>query len=120
MTETLPSTAHEISETYSTDAITTDPEGGPIVGVRRWGIYSRGWKLVWTMLTKTEMTALDNIHAATRGGTFGMLWTPPHETKAVRVRFLPGTDGYLRTRPNAYLYTLEAAVIELREYRPRT
>lgn len=90
-------------------------------GALRTALYNQGelreFLLTWETATAGVKSALEIIHASTFGGALTMEWTPPGETDVIRVRFLPGQNGYSRDRNSANSYSLTVGLVEASEFR---
>jgi hypothetical protein len=117
MTETFSVNPGEWEEVRNSRGMTTPPEAGAIKTRR----YNQGdlreFRLMWRNATGTEKAAIEADHAASFGGAETMIWTPPGEGDAIRVRFKPGKAGYSRTRLSATSYAIEVGFSEATEFR---
>jgi hypothetical protein len=95
--------------------------GSPAVGALRTSRYNQGdirsFVLSWSVAPAGVKAAIETLHANTFGGALTMKWTPPGESDEIRVRFLPGTAGYTRSRTSAGVYAIGVGLVEAPEFR---
>lgn len=117
----MPSTFSEVPEQWEeirhSRGMTTPKEAGSIKSRR----YNQGdvreFRLLWRTAPIGVKNAIEVDHAATFGGAATMIWTPPGEADALRVRFKPGTSGYSRNRNGARFYAITVGLVEAPEFR---
>ncbi len=85
---------------------------GPVISGSLHERKPRRWVLRLANATDDVRQAIDTAHAATKGGADVLDWQPPDEASTVKVRFLPGRQGYSRSRVSAVLWQIQVVFEE--------
>lgn len=92
------------------ESLADQNDGPPPIGTKHERT-PRRWLLTLNSALPDVADAIETAHDATKGGSNAMDWAPPG-LSSLKVRFLPGKEGYRRVRNSAMLWNITVILEE--------